>query len=499
MPTNFLSAPTNQFEASTSRAPMSNRIDEPIISSSSYFVEEPRYGNSTGNPRRIRTNSYHNCARSCYPSRDVCRLELPPPTICSYCRAKLFRRETHILCCKGGKVDIPEIPVPTQLLNLFTDDSAEGRIFRQNIRAYNHVFSFTSMGVALDENLPAFNQGIYTFRAHGLIYHRIGTLLPPPGMRPRYLQMFIYDTDNELEHRLQESGGLDPELIEKIRQILDAHNPFVKIFRQLAQRADIHDCRLLIREKPGTHLQYTLPTSSQVAAILVGGEELMEASDRDIIVQTVGGELINIKDYAGYYDPLQYPLLLPYGTYGWYSNYESIRGRRITCCDYYAYMLQNDIRAELYEGLQDCLNAGENNAGNVGRRIILPSSFTGSPRDMYQRYQDAMAIVQKFGKPDIFLTMTCNPSWKEIKDQLLPGQTPQDRPDLLTRIFRAKYEELKEDIFHKGVLGKTIAHVHVIEFQKRGLPHVHMLVIFDEDDKLNTPEDYDCVVSRNTR
>ncbi|KAL0316569.1 UNVERIFIED_CONTAM: hypothetical protein Sradi_5535100 [Sesamum radiatum] len=398
MPTNFLSAPANQFEASNSRAPMSNRNDEPIISSSSYFVEEPRYGNGTGNTRRIRTNSYHNCARSCYPSRDVCRLELPPPTICSYCRAKLFRRETHILCCKGGKVDIPEIPVPTQLLNLFTDDSAEGRIFRQNVRAYNHVFSFTSMGVALDENLPAFNQGIYTFRAHGLIYHMIGTLLPPPDMRPRYLQIFIYDTDNELEHRLQESGGLDPELIKKIRQILDAHNPFVKIFRQLAQRADIHDCRLLIREKPGTHLQYTLPTSSQVAAILVGGEELMEASDRDIIVQS------------------------------W---------------------------------------------RNVGRRIILPSSFTGSPRDMYQRYQDAMAIVQKFGKPDIFLTMTCNPSWKEIKDQLLPGQTPQDRPDLLTRIFRAKYEELKEDIFHKGVLGKTIAHVHMASLIKKMAKEEH--------------------------
>ncbi|KAL0404003.1 UNVERIFIED_CONTAM: hypothetical protein Sradi_2041100, partial [Sesamum radiatum] len=172
------------------------------------------------------------------------------------------------------------------------------------------------MGVALDENLPAFNQGIYTFRAHGLIYHRIGSLLPPPGVRPRYLQIFIYDTENELEHRLQESGGLDPELIEKIRHILDAHNPFVKIFRQLARRTDIHDCRLLIRDRPSTHLQYTLPTASQVAAILVGGEELTESSDRDIIVQTVGGELINIKDYAGYYDPLQYPLFLPYGTYG---------------------------------------------------------------------------------------------------------------------------------------------------------------------------------------
>ncbi|KAL0449388.1 UNVERIFIED_CONTAM: hypothetical protein Slati_1495200, partial [Sesamum latifolium] len=84
--------------------------------------------------------------------------------------------------------------------------ASKGRNFRKNIRAYNHVFSFTYMGVALDENLPAFNQGIYTFRAHGLIYHRIGSLLPPPGVRPRYLQMFIYDTENELEHRLQESG-----------------------------------------------------------------------------------------------------------------------------------------------------------------------------------------------------------------------------------------------------------------------------------------------------
>ena len=51
-----------------------------------------------------------------------------------------------------------------------------------------------------------------------------------------------------------------------------------------------------------------------------------------------------------------------------------------------------------------------------------------------------MAIVLKEGKPDIFLTMTCNPSWSEIASELSPVQTPQDHPDLLTRIFRAKYE-----------------------------------------------------------
>jgi hypothetical protein len=131
---------------------------------------------------------------------------------------------------------------------------------------------------------------------------------------------------------------------------------------------------------------------------------------------------------------------------------------------------------------------------NVGQRTILPSSFMGSKRDMTQRYQDGMAIVLKDGKPDIFLTMTCNPSWTEITSELGPNQTPQDRPDLLTRIFRSKFEQLKDDVITKGVLGKVKSYMYVTEFQKRGLPHVHMLLIFDNDDKLREPEDYDRVV-----
>ncbi|KAB2597059.1 hypothetical protein D8674_036555 [Pyrus ussuriensis x Pyrus communis] len=105
-----------------------------------------------------------------------------------------------------------------------------------------------------------------------------------------------------------------------------------------------------------------------------------------------------------------------------------------------------------------------------------------------------MTLVQRFGKPDLFITMTCNPSWEEIKSELLAGQTPQDRPDLLTRVFRAKLEQLKEDIIEKGVLGSVVAYAYVIEFQKRGLPHVHMLVVLDENDKINNPDEYDRIV-----
>ena len=88
----------------------------------------------------------------------------------------------------------------------------------------------------------------------------------------------------------------------------------------------------------------------------------------------------------------------------------------------------------------------------------------GSPRDMIQQFQDTMSLVQKFGKPDLFITMTCNPGWEEIQNELLPPQTAQDRPDLLARVFKSKFEELKDDIVVKGVLGRVIVYVQVFEF-----------------------------------
>jgi hypothetical protein len=56
---------------------------------------------------------------------------------------------------------------------------------------------------------------------------------------------------------------------------------------------------------------------------------------------------------------------------------------------------------------------------------------------------DAMALVRKYGKPDIFLTMTCNPNWDGIKNELYLGQCMQDHLDLVARVFRAKLEELR--------------------------------------------------------
>ncbi|XP_028085941.1 uncharacterized protein LOC114286913 [Camellia sinensis] len=90
--------------------------------------------------------------------------------------------------------------------------------------------------------------------------------------------------------------------------------------------------------------------------------------------------------------------------------------------------------------------------------------------------------------------MTCNPNWLEIKVELLPGQSPHDRPNMLTRMFHSKFDEMKTDILTKHVLRKVLPYAYVIEYQKIDLPHAHMVIILDENDKLRTPDDYDNIV-----
>uniref|UniRef100_A0A914Z2E1 Helitron helicase-like domain-containing protein n=1 Tax=Panagrolaimus superbus TaxID=310955 RepID=A0A914Z2E1_9BILA len=114
---------------------------------------------------------------------------------------------------------------------------------------------------------------------------------------------------------------------------------------------------------------------------------------------------------------------------------------------------------------------------------------------MEQLYQDAMAIVRRFGKPDLFITMTCNPNWKEILENLLEGQTPADRPDLVARVFKQKKDYLINLISKEGYFGKCKAYVYTIEFQKRGLPHAHILVTLEGDYKMRTAEVIDRYIS----
>jgi hypothetical protein len=155
---------------------------------------------------------------------------------------------------------------------------------------------------------------------------------------------------------------------------------------------------------------------------------------------------------------------------------------------------------------------------------------------MVLNYQDGMAICRHFGAPDLFCTFTCNPKWQEISDALLmePGQVYSDRPDIVTRVFKRKLTSLFlmcERVMHLGLLMLVSAYtvlkfnvhsitlivyvliacelpsycatmfyfsfadLYVVEFQKRGLPHIHVLIWLKEPTRDVTGNTIDRFVS----
>ncbi|XP_070026555.1 uncharacterized protein [Nicotiana sylvestris] len=150
----------------------------------------------------------------------------------------------------------------------------------------------------------------------------------------------------------------------------------------------------------------------------------------------------------------------------------------------------------MYKCLQDAVLHGEINPSSQGKRIILPSSFTGGARYMIQNYQDAMAICKWVGYPDLFITFTFNPKWPEIRRFVENRDlNPEDRPDILARVFKIKLDRLIKDLRDNQIFIKVKAVIYTFEFQKRGLPHAHILLFLHECDKYPTAADIDQIIS----
>ncbi|XP_063942408.1 uncharacterized protein LOC135150192 [Daucus carota subsp. sativus] len=158
---------------------------------------------------------------------------------------------------------------------------------------------------------------------------------------------------------------------------------------------------------------------------------------------------------------------------------------------------QTILRNELYTHICDSVRNGDGNSSNVGKGVILPAGYVGSKRYMQQNFQDALAVCRHIGHPDIFLTMTCNSMWDEIQRMMayLPGCLSANSPDIISRVFRLKLEQLTNDIKKKSHFGRCVGVMYVVEFQKRGLPHVHMLIWLDGPSKKFLKENVDKFVS----
>ncbi|XP_066361401.1 uncharacterized protein [Miscanthus floridulus] len=286
---------------------------------------------------------------------------------------------------------------------------------------------------------------------------------------------------------------LDPDITRSLIDMLDQHNPFAKKFRMARDRLqDGQPEDFIVRiigAKEGDPVQYSLPTTDQLAMLVVGDFSL-DTFQRDIVIQTHSGELQQISSLHPAYMALQYPLLFPrnqpnpYLCYGLLSSQAKVDARAAIDESRLWYILDNqsDIRVENIQGISDAVDRGCVDGTQMGKMTVLPSSFTGGRR--------------VHGPPDFFVTFTCNAKWPEIAEGIIePGQKPSDRADIIVRVFNMKLEDLLHDIKSGKAFGPCSAVLHIVEFQKHGLPHAHIILWVSADTSQPTSAYVDSFVS----
>ncbi|CAN1135099.1 ATP-dependent DNA helicase pif1 [Linum perenne] len=236
--------------------------------------------------------------------------------------------------------------------------------------------------------------------------------------------------------------------------MLDLHNVLARSFRQvrcsLQQPANMQLNLRISGSRVPNGRQYELPSGTDLASLIPGDFE-PDREDRDIIVNNSSTGLTRITSLNPLFDSLHFPLLFPHGDDGFHTN----------------------------------ISRGESDSRNLGR-IILPSTFTGSVRYMKQLFLDGMAICHYFGNPDLFITFTSNAQWPEITNAFIQDVGPcgEDKPSVVVRVFRISYSHWTLWIG-----------MHTVEFQKRGLPHVHILVWLAKEAAIDTTTQIDTFIS----
>ena len=436
---------------------------------------------------------------------------------CEFCKALKWPGETEGLCCEKGKVKIPLLPKPPEpLASLLLGQHQGSAHFLGNIRSYNSAFQMTSMGCKQVSFLGQWNP---CFRIQGQVYHLIGSLEPSQDGQNKFAQIyFVDDPSDQAGLRCAAIPGLTPATVIDLQMMLQAQNSYVRSFhfaREMLSR-NSESLKVVIdadKRPTGEHeRRYNAPQTNEVAVLMLDEKH----GNRDIVLKHREGGLQRIAETHRSYDPLQYPLLFPRGKDGWSIELLTTKGKKLTPMKFYAFLMmfrpdpdfntllrwgklmqqfivdmyvkiesdrlnflrhnQKKLRAENYSEFSDALSRQDADPANIGKKVILPSSFTGGPRYMNQRVQDAMAYVRKFGRPTYFITQTCNPSWPEIVQHLLPGQAAHQRPDIVARVFHLKLTEMMDDLTKECIFGPVRAHLHCVEWQKRGLPHAHILL-----------------------
>ncbi|SCZ87370.1 BZ3500_MvSof-1268-A1-R1_Chr2-2g04836 [Microbotryum saponariae] len=362
----------------------------------------------------------------------------------------------------GGKVQLPPSLRPDPDFQQLLEGSDSGiPTFRENARSYYNALSFTSLAAHFDQTRLG-TLGPPEFRVFGRLYHRFGALLPAVNQRPAFAQTWLIEPTEATDTRLG------------TRRRRQSHTKFY------VDQARIHVAyrQSLCRDRR-TH---NLPTSSTEMAMLICDSDT-NTGDRGPQDRIPQGKMASTPTFLfagstklGRQSPetesrstmvSNWARYLPVfvrmkktkrrtmrmktakkGTKRMVMVNDEGKGEGVEVDQLdvsqvetdrldYIWLHQESLRFTTAQGITDAVADGLT-PFQIGRSVILGSTFKNSPREFTQGYQDAMACVVKYGKPSLFITVTCNPEWPKIKAALGPNDQACNRPDLIARVLKAK-------------------------------------------------------------
>ncbi|RLM69618.1 hypothetical protein C2845_PM17G09580 [Panicum miliaceum] len=204
---------------------------------------------------------------------------LKPVENCDHCNAKKFESEPPGFCCRSGDIHLSTPDAPPELMRLWSSSDVDARHFRENIRYFNGHFSFTSLYRQLNSATTDTRQcGIYTFRAHGQIYHNVRNLGREDKHEPTHLELYFYDDDPSLDHRLskcrEKTRQKDMEVIQVLQDIFHWVNPYSEHLRSMGHVDNLEDYHVKFNlDQHMDQRTYNVPLTSEVPAIWIEGSE----------------------------------------------------------------------------------------------------------------------------------------------------------------------------------------------------------------------------------
>ncbi|KAL6211637.1 hypothetical protein ACLB2K_016860 [Fragaria x ananassa] len=186
----------------------------------------------------------------------------------------------YIGCVQKRQVELPKLTQTPNLLEqlLNPNNGRQNLIFRDNIRVYNSIFAFTSMGGKIDKDVNN-GSGPYIFKICGQVHHLMGSRLPSDDEHPKYAQLYVYDTRNEIRNRIKAVGSDDIgkiklEIVQSLMHMFDEINELVKLYRTVRDKFENSSLPsyniTMMGRQPNDNKQYEEPIRDEI-----GGSRLV--------------------------------------------------------------------------------------------------------------------------------------------------------------------------------------------------------------------------------